>query len=365
MKSNIHLVAAVRPNFVKIAPLYQALQNETWCNTSIIHTGQHYDWNMSEVFFNDLGLSEPHVRLGVGSGSHAEQTAGVMVAYEKLCLKERPDWVVVVGDVNPTMACALAAKKLCISVAHLEAGLRSGDRSMPEELNRIVTDAIADRLWVPSADAEANLRTEGIPSARIVHVGNIMMDSYELLRAQIEAQPLPITPGLQPRQYGVVTLHRPSNVDSAEGLASLLHSIIEVAKKIPLVFPLHPRTRQRIHEFGLMDDIRHCSGLRLMKPLGYVQFMGLVRQATFVVTDSGGVQEETTYLGIPCITLRTTTERPITVSQGSNRLAHPDELSNLVQHIMVGEWHIGAPPDSWDGKTAQRIVNDLRMICSG
>lgn len=364
MKRRIHLIAAARPNFMKVAPLYHALVREPWADTALVHTGQHYDPEMSAVFLNDLGLPSPHIELGIGSGSHAEQTAGVMVAYEKICLDRRPDWVVVVGDVNSTVACTLAAAKVYIPVAHLEAGLRSRDRTMPEEINRLVTDTLADRLWTPSADADDNLRAEGVAAERIVQVGNIMMDSYELLRRRIEQAGLGRELGLAPKGYGVVTLHRPVNVDDPQSLSRVLDSLPHVAARLPLVFPLHPRTRKRLEEFGLWPRVQDVPGLHLLEPQGYVQFMGLVRQARFVATDSGGVQEETTYLGIPCITLRETTERPVTVTHGSNRLARVEQLESCVDAILAGDWPIGAPPPGWDGHTADRVVADLRRLCA-
>lgn len=362
-RPRLHLIAAARPNFMKVAPLYHALVADGWAETVLVHTGQHYDPEMSDVFLKELGLPAPHIQLGVGSGSHAEQTAAVMVAYEKVCLEQRPDWVVVVGDVNSTMACTLAAKKLCIPVAHLEAGLRSGDRTMPEEINRLVTDALADLLWTPSADAEENLRAEGIPASRIVAVGNIMMDSYELLRERIEQEKLAEALGIGESAYGVVTLHRPANVDDRQILGRLVDLLRQVAAYVPLAFPLHPRTRRRLDEFGLLERLQASAGLRLLEPLGYVQFMGLVRRARFVVTDSGGVQEETTYLGIPCITLRETTERPVTVTHGSNRLARPDQLEEMINVILNGHWPVGAPPAGWDGQAARRVVASLRGVC--
>jgi UDP-N-acetylglucosamine 2-epimerase (non-hydrolysing) len=364
MVKTIHLIAAARPNFMKIAPLYHALSAETdWARALIVHTGQHYDQGMSHAFFDDLGMPEPDVNLGIGSGSHAEQTGGVMIAYEKYCREQRPDWVVVVGDVNSTMACGIVAKKLVLPLAHLEAGLRSGDRTMPEEINRIVTDAIADLLWTPSEDADENLRLEGIPIERVVRVGNIMIDSYELVRGKVEADPVPEQLGLE-GDYGVVTLHRPSNVDTRASLAELVEKLVEVARSITLVFPVHPRTKARLQEFGLERRLGEAPTLRLIEPMGYIRFMALVRRARFVATDSGGVQEETTYLDIPCITLRDTTERPITVSQGSNRLVNPRDLLGAVDDILAGRWRHGRRPPLWDGRTARRIVANLKQLCA-
>jgi UDP-N-acetylglucosamine 2-epimerase (non-hydrolysing) len=357
--SRIHLIAAARPNFMKVAPLYHALKPQPWCEVSIVHTGQHYDANMSDAFFRDLQLPQPRHHLEVGSGSHAEQTGGVMIAYEKVCLAERPDWIVVVGDVNSTAACAMVGAKLWIPVVHLEAGLRSRDRSMPEEINRLVTDAIADVLWTPSIDGDENLIKEGVDPARIDRVGNIMIDSYEMMRPQIDQDDTPRRMGLERGRYIVVTLHRPSNVDRRETLTPLVEQLIAAAARLPVVFAVHPRTRKRLEEFGLLERLRAAGSIHLTEPLGYVQFMALVSGTAAAVTDSGGVQEETTYLGIPCMTLRENTERPITVTQGSNRLVQPLKLLENVERVLAGQWPAGSRPEGWDGKAAQRCVAAL------
>lgn len=345
---------------MKVAPLYHALKATEWCDPVIVHTGQHYDPNMSDAFFADLALPRPGHHLEIGSGSHAEQTGGVMIAYEKVCLAERPDWIVVVGDVNSTVACALDAAKLCIPLAHLEAGLRSGDRTMPEEVNRIVTDRLSDLLWTPSPDGNANLIAEGIPEDRIELVGNIMIDAFELQRPQIGALKQAETFGLTPGQFGVVTLHRPSNVDDGETLSEIISALVDLAAGLPLVFAVHPRTRARLKSFGLMDRLVSQDALQLCEPLSYNAFMSLVCDARLVITDSGGIQEETTYLGIPCLTLRPNTERPITVTEGTNRLVDPARLPEMVERALRGEFKGKGAPAIWDGKTAERVAESLR-----
>jgi len=356
----IDLIAAARPNFMKVAPLFHALHAQPWCRLRLVHTGQHYDQNMSEAFFRDLGLPSPNLHLGIGSGSHAEQTANVMLAYEGACVADRPDLIVVVGDVNATLACALVGAKLYISVAHLEAGLRSRDRNMPEEINRLVTDTLADILWTPSPDADENLAAEGVAPDKVTRVGNIMIDSYELMRERIDASGERCRLGLEKREYAVVTLHRPSNVDAPAPLTSLVSQLKRIAARLPLVFPVHPRTRKNLEAFGLWTDLAAASGVQVVEPLGYVDFMNLVCGARLAITDSGGIQEETTYLGIPCLTLRTTTERPITITEGSNRLVTVTELERTVDEVLAGHWTHGGKPEFWDGQTAARVVADIR-----
>ena len=360
MSRIFHLIAAARPNFMKIAPVYHALNAADWCEPVIIHTGQHYDSNMSDSFFEDLGLPTPDYNLEVGSGTHAEQTGAVMIAYEKILMDTSPDASIVVGDVNSTIACTLAAKKLCLTVAHLEAGLRSRDWEMPEEINRIVTDSISDVLWTPSPDGDENLLAEGVAPERITRVGNVMLDSYELMRPQIEAETPRNEFGLDEEGYGIVTLHRPSNVDQKETLAPLVDSLKSIALRIPLLFPLHPRTRKNLETHGLLNDFLAAPGVHVSEPLNYIRFMGLVREAALVITDSGGIQEETTYLNIPCITLRDNTERPITLTEGTNRLAKIPNLPGFVDEILRGRWSSGERPDLWDGRAARRVVGDLK-----
>jgi UDP-N-acetylglucosamine 2-epimerase (non-hydrolysing) len=344
---------------MKVAPLWHALSAAGDFKPSVIHTGQHYDANMSSSFFQDLRLPEPHQYLGIGSASHAVQTAGVMIAYEAVVLRERPDWVIVPGDVNSTLACALVAAKLGIPLVHLEAGLRSGDRSMPEEINRIVTDALADVLWTPSPDADENLFREGIPPERVTRVGNIMLDSFEMLRPQIEAHPIQTRLGLTPRRYGVVTLHRPANVDNARIISELVAALVEVQRLLPLVFPVHPRAAARLEQCGLLS-LLHDAGVKTLDPLPYIGFMRLISGSAVAITDSGGIQEETSYLGIPCLTLRKTTERPVTVTLGTNRLVEAQDLAPAVREILRDSVARPIQLAKWDGRTALRCLDDLR-----
>jgi len=377
----IHLIAAARPNFMKIAPLYHALKKESWAQPVIVHTGQHYDLNMSDVFFQDLRLPEPELHLGVGSGTHAEQTARVMMAYEKVLHDTRPDMVVVVGDVNSTMACTIAASKInyCSSsrngqqttdnkhgrrpsVAHLEAGLRSFDRSMPEEINRLVTDALADILWTPSPDGDANLIREGVSPQKIQRVGNIMIDSLEMLRNTIEQQAAYKEMNLNRAEYGLVTLHRPSNVDDPETLERLCRALVRIARKYPLVFPIHPRTRKNLESLDLMPLLAGNNKIIISEPINYIRFMNLVFNCRFALTDSGGIQEETTYLGIPCLTLRPNTERPITIEQGTNRLCDLDNLEDNLNRALAAKNSSTPQIVFWDGHTAERVVESIKTI---
>jgi UDP-N-acetylglucosamine 2-epimerase (non-hydrolysing) len=355
----VHLIAAARPNFMKVAPLYHALGAESWCRPLIVHTGQHYDANMSDAFFRDLRLPPPAHHLEVGSGSHAEQTGRTMMAYEAVCETARPDAIVVVGDVNATAACAMVGAKLWIPVVHLEAGLRSRDRRMPEEINRLVTDAIADLLWTPSKDADANLLAEGVPAAKIDCIGNIMLDSFEMLRAKITAADTRARLKLS-GPFAVVTLHRPSNVDERAKLAELAAALVQVSQVLPVVFTVHPRTRKRLEEFGLWHYLADAPAIHATPPLSYIEFMHLVMHSTIAITDSGGVQEETTYLGIPCATLRENTERPVTLSEGTNRLIKPQDLLPVAREALSGRWPKGRRPELWDGHAAERAAVSLK-----
>jgi len=358
-KKKIHLIAAARPNFMKVAPLYHALAATDWAEPILIHTGQHYDRNMSEAILEDLRVPAPDYHLGIGSGTHAEQTGNVMIAYEKVCLQDRPDLTVVVGDVNPTVACAMVCAKLWIPVAHLEAGLRSGDRRMPEEINRLLTDAIADVLWTPSADANQNLLREGVSEDKIELVGNIMIDSFEMLRDTIAAAGTRTDLGLEGSEFALVTLHRPSNVDARETIEPIVDSLIGIVSHLPVVFVAHPRTIKSLESYGLMSRIQAASGFRLVEPLPYAKFMNLLTGAHLVITDSGGLQEETTYLNIPCLTMRENTERPVTIELGTNQLVDVLSLASSLEQLMTRGRPRGAAVPLWDGNTAERTVQSI------
>jgi UDP-N-acetylglucosamine 2-epimerase (non-hydrolysing) len=370
----LHIVGT-RPNFMKVAPVMAAVRRWNEAPASehavadavfgqvLVHTGQHYDQRMSHVFFDELGLPQPDYHLGIGSGSHAEQTARVMLAIEPVLVAEAPDLVVVVGDVNSTLAAALVARKLGIPIAHVEAGLRSQDWDMPEETNRLLTDQLSDILFTTCRDADKNLLREGIPGRRIRFVGNSMIDSLEAQGKKIDASTIVGDLGLMLGGYAVITLHRPSNVDEPEGLRRLALTLGRVAHRIPLVFPVHARTRARLGEFGLVDRLECQSSLILIEPLGHADFVALMRAARLVLTDSGGIQEETTVLGVPCLTLRNNTERPVTISEGTNRLVNPDDSAAI--QAAVGEV-LSAPvvreqhrPEGWDGRASDRIVVEM------
>ncbi len=360
------LVAGARPNFMKIAPLIKAINNhnnsdEKNCRIkySLVHTGQHYDNNMSDIFFRELNIPKPDINLGVGSGSHAEQTAKIMLAFEPICLKEKPDWVIVVGDVNSTVACALVCAKLGIKLAHVEAGLRSFDRTMPEEINRLVTDALSDLLFTPSEDANENLAAEGIPPSKIRFVGNIMIDSLIEKLLLVEHSTILETHGLSPSNFIYVTLHRPTNVDNKDNLKNIMDCLQVRAVDVPVVFPVHPRTEKVLNELGFKKTHGNLNGLHLLDPIGYIDSLSLAANARLVITDSGGLQEETTYFRTPCLTLRPNTERPITIKLGSNRLTDLPNLLSDVQQFLSGPLKLGQIPPLWDGKTSERIICEL------
>ena len=357
-------VVGARPNFMKVAPIVEAMKRrEQQFTPLIVHTGQHYDSLMSDAFFRDLDMPQPDVHLEVGSGSHAAQTAAVMERFEPVLLEQQPDWVLVVGDVNSTLACALVCAKLGVKVGHVEAGLRSRDRTMPEEINRLLTDQISDLLFTPSQDAAENLLAEGVAAVRIRFVGNVMIDSLfkQLTRAKQSAirQDLAIAD----QDYAVLTLHRPANVDNPDTLERIINALEEISERLPIVFPVHPRTRKTIAEFGFGERIEKAKGLRLIEPLGYLDFLGLYSRARLVLTDSGGLQEETTVLGIPCLTLRENTERPITVEMGTNTIVgtDPEKITTAAFAALNGSLttnrHV---PPLWDGNTADRILDALQ-----
>jgi len=347
----VHVVGA-RPNFMKVAPVLHALAERPGVTQTVVHTGQHYDTNMSDVFFQQLAIPAPDVNLSVGPGTHARQTAEIMTRFEPVVAERKPDTVLVYGDVNSTVAATLVCSKLGVLVGHVEAGLRSFDRDMPEEINRLVTDQLADLLFTPSEDGNVNLHREGIPKEKIHLVGNVMIDSLVRLLPEIVRQ----GQSDLPKRYALVTLHRPSNVDDSEALKGILKSLMDVSKNLAVVFPAHPRTRRRIADFGL-----NANQLRLLDPLPYVEFLALQRGATVVITDSGGIQEETTYLGVPCLTLRTNTERPVTVSLGTNVLVGQDsqKLRSELANILDGKAKKGTVPPLWDGHAGERIADVL------
>lgn len=356
-------VVGARPNFMKVAPIAKAMQRRQHEFTSlVVHTGQHYDASMSDDFFRDLELPRPDVYLGVGSASHAMQTAAVMQSFEPVVLREKPDWVLVVGDVNSTLACALVCVKLRVKVAHVEAGLRSRDRTMPEEINRLVTDQVSDLLFTPSEDADRNLFAEGIPAERIRLVGNVMIDSLMVHLQRARESTVLERLGLVANEFAVLTLHRPSNVDDLVTFTRILGALEEISRRLPIIFPVHPRTRKTIADLGLAGHIDKAKNLRLIDPLGYIDFLGLYSRARLVLTDSGGIQEETTALGIPCLTLRENTERPITVEMGTNTIVGTDAnkiVTTAFAYLNDAEPKPYQIPPLWDGQTAGRILDAL------
>ncbi len=358
-------VVGARPNFMKVAPIVEAMKRrEREFTPLVVHTGQHYDAAMSDSFFRDLDLPQPDVHLGVGSSSHAAQTAAVMERFEPVVLREKPDWVLVVGDVNSTLACALVCVKLGVKVAHVEAGLRSRDRTMPEEINRLLTDQIADLLFTPSADADENLRAEGIPPARIRLVGNVMIDSLYKHLERSRQSAIKDQLGLTDRSYAVLTLHRPSNVDEPATFTRILEALGQIGEQLPIVFPVHPRTGKTIAELGLNERIEKIKNLRLIDPLGYLDFLALYSGARLVLTDSGGIQEETSVLGIPCLTLRENTERPITVTMGTNTIVgtDPQKIISAAQAALDETDRRPTNIPLWDGHTAERILARLKSL---
>ncbi len=352
------LIVGARPNFIKVAPLVHAIrsQTETSIEYKLVHTGQHYDEKMSDVFFRELGIPAPDVNLGVGSGSHATQTAAVMTSFEPVCGAESPDYVVVFGDVNSTVACALVATKLGIKVAHVEAGLRRFDRTMPEEINRIVTDAISDLLLTPSADGDENLRREGIPDYKIKRVGNIMIDALVGNLTRVRQSTILRDLGINSQEFAYVTLHRPSNVDDTGSLRKIAAELEKLAMRMPVVFPIHPRTQKQLQLSGF---VLAKSKIKLIDPIGYHDSLCLSQNARVVITDSGGLQEETTYFRTPCLTLRPNTERPITITVGSNHLTSLELLPSDLEKALAGPERRGSVPELWDGKAAERILQVL------
>ncbi|MCB0614513.1 MAG: UDP-N-acetylglucosamine 2-epimerase (non-hydrolyzing) [Lewinellaceae bacterium] len=370
-------VVGARPNFMKVAPLNRALQQHPHVQSRIVHTGQHYDEKMSDIFFRQLELPQPDYYLGIGGGTHTQQTARIMLAFEELLGEYKPGLIVVVGDVNSTLAASLVAKKEGILLAHVEAGLRSGDRGMPEELNRILTDSISDYLFVSEMAGMINLSREGVAEQKMFFVGNVMIDSLiffrqkasqlkleDLVKQRISSGTAPSTPtpSFRGRDYALMTMHRPSNVDDEQGLNNILQIIRDTVQRLPLIFAIHPRTYKHFEKFGLLPTLEAIPGLVLLPPQGYLQFLKLMDNAALIITDSGGIQEETTYLQIPCLTLRQSTERPSTVELGTNFLMHtldPDAVRQKVDDILDGRTKKGVIPPFWDGMAAERIAEIL------
>lgn len=359
---NILAIVGARPNFMKVAPLYRAFEaTQGRLRTRIVHTGQHYDAKMSDVFFEQLEMPHPHVYLGIGGGTHAQQTAKVMMAFEEVVLAERPDLVLVVGDVNSTLACSVVASKLHVPVAHVEAGLRSFDRRMPEEINRLLTDRISDLLFVTEQSGLDHLAAEGIEPEKVFFTGNVMIDSLVHFRPKAAATRAFEAMDLPDKGYLMMTMHRPSNVDTAEGLAEIVTLVEQLAARMPVVFPVHPRTRGGLRSAGLDARLDALSNVHVVDPIGYLEFLNLMEHAAALVTDSGGIQEETTYLGVPCLTLRETTERPVTVTLGTNELLPLDApvVAARVDDILAGRYKTGTTPPLWDGQAATRIADVL------
>ncbi|HOQ85886.1 MAG TPA: UDP-N-acetylglucosamine 2-epimerase (non-hydrolyzing) [Phycisphaerae bacterium] len=357
-------ICGARPNFMKIAPLMKAYRNHPELSPVLVHTGQHYDEKMSDLFFRELEIPAPDLNLEVGSGSHAAQTAEIMKRFEPVVLEHKPDWVLVVGDVNSTIACALVAKKLGVGVAHVEAGLRSFDRTMPEEINRVLTDAISDLLFVSEPSGLENLAREGVDSDRVHFVGNVMIDTLKSNLAKAERSTVLERLGLTKRGYNVVTLHRPSNVDDAVALGRIADALEVIQQDLPTVFPMHPRTRGNLARFGLAERFAAMRQLQIIEPLGYLDFLKLTGQAAVVLTDSGGIQEETTILGVWCLTLRENTERPVTIDSGTNRLVGTDPANVIASYRECRSKSLDTPPvpEKWDGRAAERIAAILAKM---
>ena len=361
-KKKLLIVAGARPNFMKIAPLMREFRkSRARFNVKLVHTGQHYDFKMSDVFFRDLGIPKPNIYLGAGSGSHAVQTAKLMTAFEKVLAQEKPGWIIIVGDVNSTLACSLVASKMGVKVAHVEAGLRSFDRSMPEEINRIVTDALSDALFVSEPSGLVNLKKEGVAASKIFFVGNVMIDTLLHQMPKIDKSPILKKLNLKPKEYAVMTLHRPSNVDARHTLLEIRKILKETSSKIKVVYAIHPRARKMISAHGLDKQLNGLKNVLLIEPLGYVDFIKLVKHSRFALTDSGGIQEETTVLKVPCLTMRENTERPVTITEGTNILVGRSHLTivKYMRQILAGKFKHGRTPKLWDGKTALRIVQRL------
>jgi len=365
MKKRILIVAGARPNFVKIAPLmYEFGRHKRLFEVVLVHTGQHYDFEMSDVFFQNLKITKPDIHLNVGSVSHAVQTAKIMIAFEHAILEQKPDLVIVVGDVNSTLACSLVASKLNIRIAHVEAGLRSFDRTMPEEINRMVTDSLSDYLFVSEKNGLRNLKREGIDPNKIYFVGNVMIDTLSANLSIINESDILSRLRLTCNEYSVVTLHRPSNVDSAETIAEVFDILRAVSRVVKMVYPIHPRTRKMIRKHKFSSKFEELGNLLLINPLSYIDFIKLVKESKFVITDSGGIQEETTSLGVPCLTMRENTERPVTIEEGTNYLVgrSKTKVLSFVKKIINGKSKNGSIPELWDGKSAKRIVKIISMI---
>ncbi len=361
----IMCVAGARPNFMKIGPIMKTLKKEpSYFDPILVHTGQHYDYKMSQIFFDELQIDPPEIFLNVGSGSHAEQTARVMTTFEDVVLEQEPDLVLVVGDVNSTAACAMVAKKCHILLAHVEAGLRSFDRKMPEEINRLVTDSISDFLYTTSRDADEQLTKEGHPANEIVFVGNCMIDTLLALQPQVDRSTIKEKLKVETGKYALMTLHRPSNVDDPRVLGDILEALSYLDEHMPVICPIHPRTRKNIKEFGYQDRFESMQQFMDIEPLGYLDFVNLMKNAALVITDSGGLQEESTVLGIPCLTLRENTERPITITEGTNYLVgvQKENIIGNIKTVLEGNAKKGNIPEYWDGKSAERIAEHLKSF---